>query len=337
MSAPRRSRREVEALLADLAVDDAVRRETAVTRLSLIGLPAVEPLAQAAGRGPALSRVAALQALELIGPSHVLEPAAACLRDGDPAVAVGALEVMGRLVQDETRSLDEITAVALDPARDERLRLEALRILAELPRRIVAPIWRKLAGDPSEAVRRRVTTVPAVLPRLDEAGALSLVTSAAVARELVTAQGASAPLPALQQFVEFLRGHEATETDEGRRAEWTAVRGALHQALAVRGSRVALYDLRESIERAGGPLPAPFLAAVSAIGDASCLEGLAAAYVRATGRGPARDDWWRERVREAFREIVRRKRLSTRHPAMRKVASRWPAAESLTGRPRPRQ
>ena len=41
-----------------------------------------------------------------------------------------------------------------------------------------------------------------------------------------------------------------------------AVRGALHQALALRGSRVALYDLRETIERPPAPLPSSFLAAL---------------------------------------------------------------------------
>ena len=39
-----------------------------------------------------------------------------------------------------------------------------------------------------------------------------------------------------------------------------------------RGSRLALYDLRETLEAREAPLPVEFLAALSAIGDASCLE-----------------------------------------------------------------
>jgi len=159
-----------------------------------------------------------------------------------------------------------------------------------------------------------------------------------MARELVTAQGASAPLASLRRFVDFLRVQEAAEPDAVRRAEWTVARGGLHQALAARGSRVALYDLRETIELADGPLPGAFLAAVSAIGDATCLEGLAASYVRARERSPEGQDWWRERVRESFHDIARRKRLSARHPAIRKIAARWPGAvEELIGRARPRQ
>ena len=39
-------------------------------------------------------------------------------------------------------------------------------------------------------------------------------------------------------------------TVEARRREWMTVRAAVHLALAERGSTVALYDLRETIERA---------------------------------------------------------------------------------------
>ena len=338
MATYRRPRHHVESLLADLAADDGVRRETAITRLSLLGIPVVEPLVEVASHAPApIARVAALQALELIGANHVLGPAGACLNDRDPAVARAALEIMGRLVRsdEEDRSLDQITTVALDGTRDEGLRLDALRVLAELPRKIVEPIWRALKSDPSPAVRHYVSDVPAVLPRLADLTTFSMIASPGAAHQLISAQATSAPLTALRRLVDHLRAEERAESDRARRVEWTIARGALHQALAGRGSRVALYDLRETIETADGPLPGTFLAAVSAIGDASCLDGLAAAYARSAEPEPEGPGWWRERVRESFREIVRRKRLSVQHPALRKIAARWPgAAVDLVGKVR---
>ncbi len=335
MPSRRPSPRDLERLIADLAAEDAVKRETAVTRLSLVGIPAVEPLIAAVSRRtPATARVAALQALELIGGDHVLESAVSCLQDDDPTVALAALDIMGRLVRsdEEARSLDQITTIALDATRGERLRIQALQVLAELPRKIVEPIWHRLKDDPNPAVRAYVSNVPAVLPRLADLATFSSISSPAAARELISAQAASAPLPVLHRLMDHLRAAEHAESGGARRTEWTIARGALHQALAARGSRVALYDLRETIETADGPLPGVFLAAVSAIGDPSCLDGLAAAYARSTEQGREDEGWWREQVRETFGEIVRRKRLSARHPAIRKIVARWPeAAGGLIG------
>jgi hypothetical protein len=93
-------------------------------------------------------------------------------------------------------------------------------------------------------------------------------------------------------------------------------------ALAQRGSRLALYDLRESLETAKGPLPVEFLAALTLIGDATCLEAIAAAHARAK----AKDAWWREHLARAFRDIVGRERLTKRHAALRRIEKRWPGA-----------
>ena len=68
-----------------------------------------------------------------------------------------------------------------------------------------------------------------------------------------------------------------------------ALRGAAHKALADRGSRLALYDLKESFESAREALPVDFLGAAAAIGDAACLESVAAAYARAMDSG--RREW----------------------------------------------
>ena len=100
-------------------------------------------------------------------------------------------------------------------------------------------------------------------------------------------------------------------------------RASAHLALAGRGSRLALYDLRESLERAAAPLPVGFLEALLQIGDASCLEAIAAAYVQAPGSSRGSADWWRRQLARAFHTIVKREGLTPRHQLIRKIAKRW--------------
>ena len=99
--------------------------------------------------------------------------------------------------------------------------------------------------------------------------------------------------------------------------------------LGTRGSRLALYDLRDSLlepER----LPVAFLAALEEIGDVTCLEPLAAAYDASSRSG---DAWWREHLAAAFRAIVRREGLTRRHAAVKRALARWPdATADLMGR-----
>ena len=129
-----------------------------------------------------------------------------------------------------------------------------------------------------------------------------------------------APLSTLHRLIERVRSKEG-EGRKSRRKDWLAVRGALHLALARRGSRVALYDLRESIERAEEPLPADFLEAVALIGDASCLEPVATAFVQSAAMPDA--EAWRRGLADAFRAIVAREGITARHAAMRRVKSRF--------------
>jgi len=103
------------------------------------------------------------------------------------------------------------------------------------------------------------------------------------------------------------------------------VRGAVHQILASRSSRLALYDLRETLEQAKGPLPVGFLSAAAVIGDTACLTPLADAWVHT----PADDRWWREHLADAFRSIVTREGLTRRAPALQKILAKWPAAGLL--------
>jgi hypothetical protein len=98
------------------------------------------------------------------------------------------------------------------------------------------------------------------------------------------------------------------------------VRASAHVALAERGSRLGVYDLRESLERSRTPLPVEFLTALSLAGDASCLEAIARAHAEAG------DTWWRDHLARAFQAIVSRQRLTKRHAALRRVEQRWPGA-----------
>src|SRR5262249_23497186 len=133
---------------------------------------------------------------------------------------------------------------------------------------------------------------------------------------------AAASPAALRALVDAVRNAERTARSDRRRDEWRTVRGALHQALALDKSRIALYDLRETLAEADGPLPPSFLAALHAAGDTARLEAVAAAYARAKP-GDLR---WRHQLIAAFRAIAARERLSRRHAAIKRIAARWPDA-----------
>jgi hypothetical protein len=127
-------------------------------------------------------------------------------------------------------------------------------------------------------------------------------------------------LSTLHRLIERVRSKE-DEGRKSRRKDWRAVRGALHLALARRGSRVALYDLRESIERAEEPLPSDFLQALSLIGDAATLEPVAVAFVQSAAMPDA--EAWRRGVADTFQAIVTREGITPRHAVLRRVKSRF--------------
>jgi hypothetical protein len=135
----------------------------------------------------------------------------------------------------------------------------------------------------------------------------------------------TASVSILHKALELVRGREA-EVDEAGRNAWLAVRGQLHQALAERGSQMALYDLRETLERnPARQLPVSFLAAAAKVGDVSCLETLAAAWIAAASG----DRWWRDHVAAVFAAIVKREGLTRQHATLKKILTRYPAAGVL--------
>jgi hypothetical protein len=226
-----------------------------------------------------------------------------------------------------------LSALVADPTRPERARLAALAALEGLPAPLRASIQAGLREDPSPAVRARAgrglrepagTLDPQRLPDDPEA-----------AREAIGRAATAARFGVLHAVVQALCAREEAEPSSERRTAWRIARAAAHQALATRGSRVAIYDLRETLAASDEPLPVGFLAALSAVGDSSCLEPLAGAYVRSRA---ARDDWWRRHLAAAFRDILRRERITRRHPALRKILARWPsAAAELLAESKPRR
>lgn len=329
---------QIETLIADLSGVSDVKRDAAVARLTVIGARAVERLVDLAGSGASpLARVAALRALEAIADARGLDIALRAAGDRDAGVAAAAIGVARVFIRGEhsVRVVDRLTGVALDQRRPDAVRVSAVRALRELDPATVAPLLKSLTRDRSEAVRMESTTAreladgpagdaPAALGRIAEG---SLPDDAAALKRLITAAAEDAPLSVLLRIVERVREREAGEAP-ARRAPWATARAAAHLALARRDSRLALYDLRESLEKTADPLPVDMLAALSLVGDASCLEAIASAYGKGT------DEWWCDHLKQAFDAIVAREKLTSRHAVMKRIAKKWPAVLDVRRRRR---
>lgn len=324
------SSRQIETLVADLTAPSAITRETALARLTVIGARAVERLvALAQSSGDAASRAAAFRALEAIADPRSLEPALQAVDDADATVATDAIGAARGFVLGPhgARAVDRLTATALDRSRPEPVRVAALRALGVLEPATIAPLLKSLANDPAAAVRAEAAAdrpprgAAAIAPAdtLAAAAEHGLPDDVRALHQAIVRGGGDVTLAALLRIIERVREREGSEP-AGRKAEWGAARAAAHVALANRGSRIALYDLRESLEGARQPLPVEVLAALSLVGDASCLEAIASAFTR------SRDVWWRQHLAQVFRTIVKRERLTRRHAAVKRVEQRWPQA-----------
>jgi HEAT repeat protein len=329
------SGREIDALVADLSANRPVTREAAVARLTVIGARAVDKLtAVLESSAPSPARVAALQTLEAIASPRALDPALRAIDDRDQAVALAAVSMVRAFLRSARGAdvTDRLTQLAVDSNRQPDIRLAAIHVLSDLTAAELKPLWSLLAQDSQAAVRARAETAISRRPAAPT-DPLRDVTAAAegdlpddpVALGRAISEAArSIALPLLHHVVERIREREAREPPD-RRSEWTNARAAAHLALANRGSRLALYDLRESLERATAPLPVEFLAALSLVGDAGCLEAVAAAHAKSGGSSRAQTDWWRQHLASAFQTIVKRERLTRRHALMKRVLKRWPS------------
>ena len=312
---------EIRTLVSALAADDEVRREAAIARLAVIGPRAVDALGRAYAEADRVTKVAILRTLESIADGRAGAIARRALAErGD--VAIAATSALRALLDSPhgptgTDALDALVATALDPEADRRLRLAAFDALRDMPEGVRVRVAQALAADPDPQLKSRALELPR-----DAAAADSLWQDAlegrlpedpAGLREAAQTRAASAALSALQKMIEAIRAREESAPRRARSA-WQSLRGALHQALALRGSRVAVYDLRETITATAGPLPASFLAALHVVGDESCLESIATAYARAGS-----DERWRAQLATALRAIARREKITKRHAVMKRV------------------
>ena len=291
------------------------RREAAIARLIIIGARAVGRLVDAYGATPDRDRqVAILRVLEVSGDRRAVEVARRATATGGD-VAVGGVAVLRELLARDdgalqAQALDTLLAVARDPAADRRVRAAAAQALDTAP----------------EDVRQALKdTVSSALPPDEalwaDAADGRLPDDPSRLREAIASRAAAAPLPVLRRLIESIRDREQQSPRPSAQDDWRGARGAVHQALALRGSRVGLYDLRETLERTTVALPASFLAAVQTVGDESCLEPLAAAFSHAAPD----DERWRHQLAQTFRAVVKRERLTRKHSALGRALSRAPA------------
>jgi hypothetical protein len=330
VSIQRSSASEIAHLVAALGADapaSAVGRDTAVARLRVIGARAVPHLLAAwKSSGDARVRTGVLQALEGHDEPRLVSLVLDGLSDPEAAVRQAAANA-ARWLLDGTRGsdvLDQLTALALDRAEPTGVRVTAIAVLHDLPRRLIAPILARLAADDDAAVRAaaHAEITPDDTPQalLVDAAAGGGPSDPHLVLQALAAAGPAMPLPTLHRLVGALREREQRAGTPAAGREWQMVRGAAHHLLATRGSRVALYDLRETLRAARGPLPGTFSRAVAAIGDGETLDDLAAAFSTAPDapHGP-----WALALRDAARGIVQRERLTKRHAALKRLHARW--------------
>jgi hypothetical protein len=310
---------EVRALIQALAAGGEARREAAIARLIIIGRRAVGRLVSEyhASTDRALQR-AILRVLEAAADERCLGPAQHALQAGGE-LAVSAVGVVRELLAHGTGrlqadALDCLLLVTADPASEHRVRAAAVEALRSAPDDVRTAVSARLppGGPADEALW--ADAIEGHLP--DDPDAL---------REAVASRAPDAPLPILRRLVEAVRESERQRAGNTREG-WRRLRGALHQAIAARRSRVGLDDLRESFETAIEPLPSPFLAAVQMIGDDSCLESIATAY----SRSPLHEQRWRQQLVQAFESVRKRERLTLRHPAMRRAVAKMRSGRPLS-------
>jgi hypothetical protein len=317
---------EVRRLLADLEAGDTVRREAALARLAVIGTRALRQILESLAAAPrGAARIPLLRALEVVPDPRSVEPVLASLNSPEPAERVAAMNAARALLplSQATPLLDWLTGCVLDAARPLSERISALQALSSLPARTVRPILEQLRDDPAPTMREAAlgTEGPADDPVADieEAADGWLPRDPHILLQMLSRAPADVPLSTLHRLVEKVRSREADGRPRLQR-DWSAVRGALHLSLARRGSKVALYDLRETIEEAREPLALDYLSAIALIGDATCVEPLAVAYLQAQQMADA--EGWRRRIAEAFRQVVAQEHLTRRHAVIRRVRAR---------------
>ncbi|CAN5696421.1 hypothetical protein BH18ACI5_BH18ACI5_23950 [soil metagenome] len=347
---------EVRSLIDSLGASDEITYETAIARLAIIGARAVDRLIAEYNEDTAdrRKRTAILRVLEATADARALGVARQALTDsGDLAVAAaGVLQALLDSVVDGTAAgaLDGLVTAALDPHVERRVRIAALDALQGMPEEVRTRVAAAVAEDPDPTFQSRAATGQGAASEAIWQDALEgrLPDGAVVLRAVMLTRTAAVPLGALQKLVDAIRERES-HVDGPQRTEWLAVRGGLHQALALRGSTVAVYDLRETVAESTSPLPTTFLTALHVVGDQSCLDAIATAYSRVAGSRDAsgkadrllseEQTRWLQQLSDAFQAIAKREKGARASATMKRLAKKWPDAVralSTTSRTTPR-
>jgi hypothetical protein len=327
-----------KALLDDLlAGEDAVDVEAAIARLAISGRPGLRQVLQRLKTAGDDHLPRLLRVLERIGDPSALPAVRPLVTHASPEVAAAAVDVLGALLdaRDSTvasSALDILTATLLDGQRPDAVRLRALDAITNAPdpsptydADIVEPLRRQLRLDASDVMRRAADgglpetapVDPTTAVDLDGVAAGVLPADAEAVRRTLAAQGSSAPLTTLHRVIDRVRTHERGLPPEDVEP-WRVVRATAHLALAARGSRLAVYDLRETLEALGPQTPVGMLSALQQVGDGSVLDAVADAYAA------TEDGWFRQQVTTIFRAIVEREKMTKRHAAVKKLSARAP-------------
>lgn len=334
-----------KALLDELlASQDPVAVEAAIARLAIIGRPALRQVIQRVSVADENHQPRLLRVLERIGDPSGLATIRPLMAADAQDVAVAAVDAMGALLDARdaavaTAALDALTATLLDTARADAVRLRAFDAIASAPDRtptydaeVIAPLRAQLKRDSSPAVRDAAGVALPGSPSPAEESAPSpeaqletmageLPAEPEPLRLLLAALGATAPLTLLHRVIERVRTHEAT-LEPAEAEAWRVVRATAHLALAARGSRLAVYDLREAVELLNAQTPVGMLSALQQVGDASVIEVIADAWQASS------DTWFRGQLVTIFRAVVERERITKRHAGAKKLAARLPEASA---------
>jgi hypothetical protein len=329
----RSSAAETAALVRELVGADAIKREAAAARLAILGARAVPCLLESLEGAAAAGQIAILHALEAIGESRALTRILPLADSSDVAVAVAAVGAIGAHVnavnpRSSADALDALSRVSLDASRPEAVRLAALQALSAFSPDVLAAMRERLEADRSPRIRSVLGREPKLGQARDlaaarlEAAAQGLQEDPDTLRMLIREAGEDVGLALLHELVLGVRERERA-TAGSDLARWRAARTAAHVVLAERGSRLALFDLRESLDSVTGGALDDLVRAAQLVGDSSCLAPLASAWTRQA------DGDRRNRLAAAFDAIRGREKLTRRHAAIRDVLARFPSAAGL--------
>ena len=316
----------IDALVGDLGSAHEATRDAAVARLSVLGARATNRLLSLiSSDGDPTARAAALRVLEGADDSRALDSMLNAVDAQADIVAVAAIAAVRTFLRGPRGAsvVERLTRVALDGSRGDDARVAALDALSGLEPTTIAPLLTALRDDPRDVVRRAASgaPTPTASARIARAATQELPDTPRELIDALASAASTASIPALLQVIERVR-HREVDAPPQERVAWAHARGRVHVELASRGSRVALYDLRETLNASTGPLAVDFLSALSMAGDGSCLEAIADAYARSTAAGIGNERWWRDHLAEVFRAIVEREGITRRQSVVKRIERR---------------